>query len=47
MGKTAGVPVAVEVDTASFGKQANRRCSYCRFPIGGSKNLISRRLNFD
>jgi hypothetical protein len=47
MGKTAGVPVAVKVDTASSGKQANRRCSNWRFPIGGGKNLISHRLIFD
>jgi hypothetical protein len=37
MGKTAGVPVAVKVDKASSGKQAKRRCSNWRFPIGGSE----------
>jgi hypothetical protein len=26
VGKTAGVPAAGKVDTARFGKEANRRC---------------------
>jgi 4,5-dihydroxyphthalate decarboxylase len=45
--KAAGVPAAGKVDTAPFGRDANRRCldlliSYC-----AQQKLISRRLNFD
>lgn len=45
--KAAGVPAAGKVDTAPFGRDANRRCldlliSYC-----AQQQLISRRLNFD
>jgi len=47
MGKTAGVPVAVKVDTVP---PASRPIGVARiggFPLAGAKNLISRRLNFD
>jgi hypothetical protein len=37
VGKTAGVPVAVKVDAASFGKEANRRASKCRYHIAGAE----------
>jgi 4,5-dihydroxyphthalate decarboxylase len=45
--KAAGVPATDKVDTAPFGRDANRRCldlliSYC-----AQQKLISRRLNFD
>jgi 4,5-dihydroxyphthalate decarboxylase len=45
--KTAGLPAAGQIDTAPFGRDANRRCldlliSYC-----AQQKLISRRLNFD
>jgi 4,5-dihydroxyphthalate decarboxylase len=44
--KAAGVPAAGQLDTAPFGRDANRRCldlliSYC-----AQQKLISRRLNF-
>jgi hypothetical protein len=38
VGKTAGVPVAVKVDTARFGKEANRRClEFGDFILRGTK----------
>ena len=45
--KAAGVLISDKVDTAPFGRDANRRCldlliSYC-----AQQKLISRRLNFD
>jgi hypothetical protein len=41
MGKTAGVPVAVKVDTASSGKLANRRClRIADFPLAGAKLIL-------
>ncbi|MFZ0401415.1 MAG: hypothetical protein WAL03_10060 [Pseudolabrys sp.] len=47
MGKTAGVPVAVKVDAASSGKEANRRCLELLILYYGEQKLILRRLNFD
>jgi hypothetical protein len=38
MGKTAGVPVAVKVDTASSGKQANRRCFELQISLWREQN---------
>jgi hypothetical protein len=38
VGKTAGVPVAVKVDAASSGKEANRRClEFADFILRGTK----------
>ena len=45
--KTAGLPAAGQIDTAPFGKEANRPCLELLMSYAVQQKLVPRRLEFD